>query len=183
MSNQFYLWGSIIAPWLTIFFLKKEDVKRYMPVALFGALITTVVAELALALNWWIVKDAIFPLPHLAPFTYGGFLVGIIWIFKYTYRRFLLFMLANTVINYVLSIHVMNWLQSRGILELVNTNGYRLLIMNIAIAAVLYGYQLWQEEVLVPAARTATSSRLQPAAAKPLPADKDEPRPPDDRKP
>jgi hypothetical protein len=183
MSNQFILWGSIILPWLTVFFLKKEDVKRYLPVALFGALITTVITEIALALNWWINKDVIFPFYHLTPFSFGGFLVGIIWIFKYTYRRFFLYMLVNAAFNFILTGPFVDWLESRGIIEFVNIAGYQLLLINLANAAVLYGYQLWQEEVLVPAARVAVSPRLQPSAAKPLPPDRDEAPPPDDRQP
>jgi len=29
MSNQLILWGMLTAPWLTLFFMKKEDIKRY----------------------------------------------------------------------------------------------------------------------------------------------------------
>lgn len=175
MSNQLILWGSVIAPWFTLLFLPKEEVKRYMPVALFGALITTIVGEVALALDWWTIKDAVFPFYHMPPFTYGGFLVGIIWLFRLTYGRFLLFMLANALFDYVLVYHITGGLMvRRGIIELVNITPLRLLIMNIANAALLYGYQMWQEEVLVVADTAARQANLRPAAAKPSPEEDDE---------
>ncbi len=34
MSNQILLWSVLILPWLTLFFMKKEDIKRLMPASL-----------------------------------------------------------------------------------------------------------------------------------------------------
>lgn len=140
-----------------------------MPVALFGALLTTVFAELAIALKWWVVKDTIFPFYHIAPFTYGAFIVGIIWIFKFTYGRFVIFLLANAAFEYVLSYPVNNLMIQRGIIEFVTISQWQLIVMNLVIAAGLYAYQMWQEGVLVSMEQTNHAIiRLQPAVAKPL---------------
>jgi hypothetical protein len=69
-------------PWFTLLFMKKEDIQRYISVAMFGALITTIIVEIALALNWRVVKDTAFPFYHIPPFTYGAFPVGIMWSFR-----------------------------------------------------------------------------------------------------
>ncbi|WP_269083310.1 hypothetical protein [Ornithinibacillus contaminans] len=39
MLNQVILWGILIAPWLTLFFMKKDAIKRYMPVAIFASIV------------------------------------------------------------------------------------------------------------------------------------------------
>ncbi|MBP2637941.1 MAG: hypothetical protein H6Q72_3848 [Firmicutes bacterium] len=174
MSNQVLLWGSIILPWLTLFFLKKEDIKRYMPVALFGALMTTIVGELALALKWWVIKDSIFPFYHMPTLTYGGFPVGIIWIFKFTNKKFFLFMLVNVAFDFGLASTWDKLLVSRGIIEIINATPFQLLLQDIINAALLYRFQMWQEGVLISPEKTSHSHKLQPAVAKPLPNDQED---------
>lgn len=147
MSNYIYLWGSAILPWFTLFFMKKKDIQRYMAVAMLGAVITSVVIETALALNWWIVTDSIFPFYHMPPYIYGAFPVGIIWIFRFTNKRFLRFMLVNAVLDYALAYPIFEFTVRRGIVAVPNptsTSQYLFLIA-IIVAAMLYVYQLWQE--------------------------------------
>jgi len=177
VSNQTILWSTIILPWLTLFLMNKNDVKRYMPVALLGALITTIVGEFALALNWWSTKEVIFPFYHVQPMSYGGFLVGTIWIFKFTYRRgFMSYMLANAVFDFLLPFGINRWMSQLGIMELVNITPLKLMMINLADAVVLYGYQMWQDDVLVTSTekKNQFSSNLQPAVAKPLPQKQDD---------
>lgn len=171
MSNQ---WGSVILPWVTLLLLKKDDVKRYMPAALFGALATTVIGEIALALNWWNVKEAIFPFYHMAPYIYGAFPVGVIWILKFTHERFWLFMFVNAVVDIILAFPILNFTIQRGIAEIININNIQLFLIFLLNAVALYGYQKWQDDVLVFSESTRNSPRLQSALAKPLPEDKDD---------
>jgi hypothetical protein len=41
------------------------------------------------------------------------------------------------------------------------------LVLTLGHAVLLFGYQLWQEDALVPAVKKLFSAKLQPAAAKP----------------
>lgn len=147
-----------------------------MPVALFGALITTIVGEFALALNWWNTKEVIFPFYHVQPMSYGGFLVGIIWIFKLTYRRFLLYMFANLLFDFSLTFGINIWMSKLGIMDLVNITPLGLMMLNLADAVVLYGYQMWQDDVLVSSheKKSQFPANLQPAVAKQLPQKQDD---------
>lgn len=174
MNNQILLWSSIILPWITLVFLKKEDIKRYMPVALFGALTTTIIGETALALKWWVIKESIFPFYHLPTLTYGGFPVGIIWIFRFTNKRFFLFMIVNLLFDVGLAISWDRLLVNRGIIEIVNATPFQLTLQDLINAALLYRFQMWQEEVLIPSEIKSASSTLQPAMTKPLDQDEQE---------
>jgi hypothetical protein len=174
INNHILLWSSIILPWFTLVFLKKEEIKRYMPVALLGALITTMVGELALALKWWVITDAIFPFYHMPSLTYGGYPVAIIWIFKFTNKRFLLFMLINVAFDLAHSFTLDKLLVSRGIIEIVNATPFQLLLVDIINAAVLYRYQMWQEGVLVSPEQKSYSLKVQPAALKPILKEEDD---------
>lgn len=33
MSNQIILWSLFIIPWMTLFFMKKDEIRRYLPAA------------------------------------------------------------------------------------------------------------------------------------------------------
>lgn len=168
MSNQVILWSTIILPWLTLLSLKQEDIKRYTSVALFGTLGSTIVGEFAITLNWWSIKESIFPFYHILPFTYSAFLVGIIWIFKLTYGRFWLFLLINALFDWVLCFPLPIFFAQRGIGELINDNGFYLFVISIVHGVLLYGYQMWQEGIFIQFERTNVIPNLQPVVRKPL---------------
>lgn len=168
MSNQTLLWASFVISWLSVVFLKKEDLRRFMPVALFSALLTTIVMELGISLNWWQQAETVFPFISMSIFTYGAYLVGTIWIFKYTYSRFWLFMLTNAIIDFILVYFISNWLVQLGIFQIYLSTFYRFL-MSVTMAVLLYDYQVWQEGEVV-SFRSFPS--VQPAASKPLDEDR-----------
>jgi hypothetical protein len=170
MSNQTLLWASFVISWLSVIFLKKEDLKRYMPVALLGALLSTIVIETGITLHWWSTKETVFPFVNMPIFIYGSFLVGILWIFKFSYKRFWLFLSTNACIDLILIIPLDNWFVRRGILELYNITTLQMFLMSIGHATLLYCYQLWQEGEASPFKRLNVnlSSNVQSAASKPL---------------
>nr|WP_092068875.1 hypothetical protein [Dendrosporobacter quercicolus]NSL47261.1 hypothetical protein [Dendrosporobacter quercicolus DSM 1736]SDL82708.1 hypothetical protein SAMN04488502_101927 [Dendrosporobacter quercicolus] len=163
MSNQTILWASVILPWVSVFFLKKEDLKRYMPVALLGSLITTFLTEVGISLGWWVVYENIFPLINIPVISYSGYLVGIIWIFKFTYRNFLKYLATNLIIDSVLSVFILRWFSRRGILD-IHISDLQILLLSTIIAFFLYAYQLWQESDMA----IKCAPDLQPAASKHL---------------
>nr|WP_092067466.1 hypothetical protein [Dendrosporobacter quercicolus]NSL46604.1 hypothetical protein [Dendrosporobacter quercicolus DSM 1736]SDL57135.1 hypothetical protein SAMN04488502_101237 [Dendrosporobacter quercicolus] len=163
MSNQTILWASVILPWLSIFFLKKEDLKRYMPVALFGSLITTFFMEIGISLGWWVPHENIFPLINMPPISYSAYLVGIIWIFKFTYGNFLKYLAANVLIDLVLSFFILSWFSRRGIVD-IHISDLQMLLLSTIIAFFLYAYQCWQESDMA----IKCTPALQPSANKHL---------------
>jgi len=164
LSNQTLLWASFVVSWLSLLFLKQTEIRRYMPVALFGGLVTTIVMELGITLHWWLPTETVFPFVNMSIFTYGPYLIGIIWIFTYTYGRFWLFMVTNAVTDFILTFLLANWFVQIGIFQFYIPS-YQLLLMALLIAVLLYGYQLWQTG----AAGAEALPGLQPAAGKPLP--------------
>ncbi|AIF51826.1 hypothetical protein [Pelosinus sp. UFO1] len=168
MSNQTLLWASFVLSWLSVLFLKKTELKRYMPVALFGGLVATIVIEMGITLHWWATKETVFPLVNMPIFNYGSFLIGIIWIFKFTYKRFWLFLATNAVIDFILTGPMDKWLVNRGILELYDITSFQLFLVATGNAIILYWYQLWQEGDASPFQILKFSQNVQPVASKPL---------------
>ncbi|MDD4766077.1 MAG: hypothetical protein PHF87_00640 [Desulfotomaculaceae bacterium] len=51
MNNQLILWSMMLLPWLTLFLMKRDDLKRFMPVGLLGAITSMIAAEAGISLK------------------------------------------------------------------------------------------------------------------------------------
>jgi hypothetical protein len=174
MSIQIILWSMLIIPWLTLLFMKKEDVKRFMAVTLFAIVTGLLINDIAETLNLFIVRQTVFPLSHTMPYALSLFPVATIWVFRFTYGRFWLYMTANLVLDLFFNLLIMPLILKMGILEQNNFSTYKGLLLTLVHAVLLYGYQLWQEDALGPAVKKIFSTRLQPAAAKTIIKDEDD---------
>lgn len=148
MLNTFILWFVLIVPWVSLFFLEKVVVKRYMPVAIFATLLVTLQNELSYTFNWWIVKETIFPwVITYVPFVYGPFLVGTIWIFHFTFGHFWRYLLVNIIVDFVFAFPMNNLFNRLDLYELVNYTSWDILFTFVALSVVIYLYQLWQQDM------------------------------------
>jgi len=169
MSNQVILWGTLIVPWLTLFFMPRKDVKRYMSAGLLAAFMSIIVSEVGVANGWWFFRENIYPIAMMSAYTYGLFPIIPMWILKYTYRRLGLYLAVEVVVNTVFSSFVLPWFGSRGIIDF--NAGLIAFILASIISIAVYGFQVWQEGIFVRSKRTRFSANLQPLVAKPLPND------------
>lgn len=166
MSNEVILWGTLIIPWLSLFFMPKEDAKRYMAVGFLATILSIVVTEIGIRHAWWAIRETIYPLAVIPTYTYGFFPVMPMWLFKYLYGRFGLYLAVDTVLNIVFAFVVLPWFASRGIVDF--DGGLQVFIFESLIAIIMYSYQIWQEGIFVRSERTSFLPNLQPAAAKRL---------------
>lgn len=160
MSNQVIIWSILILPWFSLFFLRKEDIRRYMPLALFTMVVTSIVMEAGITLNLWKIHLTTYPLNQTLSYIYGLAPVVAIWVFKYTYKRFWLYMAADAVFNLGFAYLFTPWLASRGIKDLI-TSRLSLFFIVTGLSVLLYLYQMWQENAW--ADSRASSFELQPA--------------------
>jgi hypothetical protein len=147
MFNQILMWSLLILPWIILLFLNKHGVKRYFPGGLFGALILTLIFQIADKYNWWIVKDNIAILSNTTSFVYGSFLVGTIVILYFTFGKFWIYLITNLIIDAVLSFGLNTWYEYLHIYKLVNINSLGVYILTIGVAILIYLYQVWQDSL------------------------------------
>jgi hypothetical protein len=149
MLTTILLWSSLILPWFSLLLLDKNTIKRYFPVAIFTALLVTIVFEMAYLLQWWELLVSIVPWGSITnvPFVYGMFFIGTIWIFHFTYGRFWLYLLTNLVID-AMQIFIFSRYMFQGWLyRLVNITELQVYILMVSISVMIYGYQMWQERL------------------------------------
>lgn len=161
MSNQLILWSMLILPWLTLIFMKKDEIKRYMPVALFTAATSAIIIESGATLGLWAYRETAYPIKMIS-YNYGIIPVITMWIFKFTFKRFWVYLAVNAVFDIGFAYLMLPWLVSRGIFDFVNSR--IVLFITIPHSILLYVYQKWQEGELI----RLESKNLQPAAAKQL---------------
>ena len=173
MSNQVILWGTLILPWLSLLFMPREDIKRYISVGFLSTIFCIIVIETGIRYAWWAIRETTFPLAVIPTYAYGLFPVFPMWLLKYTYGRFGLYLSVDIILNIVFAFVVLPWFGRIRIVDFDFTDGYIVFVFETVIAIILYGFQIWQEGIYVRFERESFSPRLQPATAKPLPKDKD----------
>lgn len=166
MSNQMLLWSSVALAWLSTVFLRQADIKRYMPAALFCSLAFIFIFETGISLRLWAVTEPSYPLVNIPAFVYGPYLLAPVWILKYTYGRFWLYLTTNIVLDYLLIFFLIDWFVRRGV-WVSYISYFQILLITTTLSVFIYGYQRWQESEPVRAA----VPDLQPAAGKPLDED------------
>ncbi|UJF33925.1 hypothetical protein [Paenibacillus hexagrammi] len=149
MYAKVLMWGMLLIPWISLFFLKPASIRRFMPVSILGALLVTIVFEIAHAFRWWTIFDkaTIVPWGYITntAYTYGFFLIGTLWIFKLTYHRFWLFIVTDLVINGGFQFVVDPLFVRAGFYRLDNIRHWQIFLLMTGIGLMLYLYQMWQE--------------------------------------
>ena len=172
MSNQIILLGTLIVPWLTLFFMPREDLKRYFSAGLLGGFLSILVSEVGVANGWWYFRETTYPLAMMSSYTYGLFPVIPMWILKYTFGRFWIYCGVEIIFNTIFATLVLPWFGSRGFLDF--NAGFISFFLASIIALIIYGFQIWQARIFV-RSETSISPNLQPAVAKPLPKKPEQP--------
>lgn len=148
MFNQIVLWSLLLVPWLLLIPLRCSAVRRFLPSALFGALLLTIIFQMAEKYEWWIIEDNIPILSNITPFVYGLFLVGTVIILHFTYGRFFLYILTNLIVDAGLSFGLDLWFQHLGIYRLERISNFGVYLLTCIVSVLIYLYQKWQDPIM-----------------------------------
>ncbi|MBD2847820.1 hypothetical protein IDH44_21715 [Paenibacillus sp. IB182496] len=147
MWMQLLLWSGLILPWFTLYFMRREAFKRYLPVALFTTVLTMNLYELGYVYEWWRIGRTIVPWGHITnvPIMFGVFFVSTLWIFHLTFRSAWLYFLVNAALDlstvYLLD-DLLAWID---IFTFVNLTRWETFLIMTGQAIVIYGFQRWYE--------------------------------------
>lgn len=149
-SSKLFLILMISISWLSLAFVGKKSIKRFLPASLFMAILVKAVNILARKRRWWWWYKTIHPsVSGEFPFVWGSFFVGSLWILKFTYgnlRKYLgLNLIAHSIFTYILE----PFLQKSGIASLVRLKKIQLMYVFMVLAIILYGFQHLKEKVLL----------------------------------
>ncbi len=149
--DRLLLWAMLIIPWLSLFFIKKYSLKRFMPVAILASLLVTMVFEMGYVFNWWVIHKKLVPWGEITslPLTYGVFLVGTIWIFHFSYDKSIWrYFLTNAFFDGLYAFVLLKALIFIGIYDLEKMGHLGIFIMMMIISVIIYIYQGWQDKIM-----------------------------------
>lgn len=170
MNNQAILWSILFLPFLTLFFMNKDDLKRYLPVGILSAFASIIVGDIGVTLGFWVHQETAYPLYDIMPFDIGLNMVLTMWLFKFTYRKFGIYLVVNIVLDIVFAYFLFQvYFPNKGMMRLVDISPFQTFLIAVVLAIMLYNYQIWQESIFSHVERSSFFPNLQPAATKPLP--------------
>lgn len=138
----------MILPWFTIPMLGERAFKRFLPSGLFISFMVRIVNIVAKKRRWWWWYQTIHPqLSGVYPFMLGPFLVGSLWILKWTYGKFLRYMILNLIFDSFFTYIVVPYLTKFGIASLVRMKKIQLMYVFTFLSSLLYISQLLKENI------------------------------------
>jgi hypothetical protein len=138
----------MVLSWLTVPLLGKKAMKRFMPASVLMAIIVWLEGSLAKKRRWWWYYVKMHPrLSGRFPLTWGPFLIGSIWILRFTYGKFKSYLLLNLVIDTIFTYKFVDTLKDLGIASLVRLKKYQLSILFFIKSLLLYGFQIIYERI------------------------------------
>ncbi|MEC1526208.1 hypothetical protein P9D43_30025, partial [Neobacillus niacini] len=89
----------IIIPWLSVLFMDKKSLFRFLPVASFVNLFISVFSVISNKRRWWVNKNPLSPGNVDFSYILGPYFVATLWIFKLTYGNFPKYFITNVLLN------------------------------------------------------------------------------------
>lgn len=146
-----------ILPWLSVPLLRGLTFKRFLPAALFMSLYLVAEGRFAEKKKWWWFPFNVRPnVTAELPLIFGPFLVGSLWILKYTYGKFNLYLLINLLVDSVFTYFGIEWFKKIGYVSLVRLTKFQLSLVFLIKTFLLYGFQVVYERYFLQKASSIT---------------------------
>ncbi|MCU9614521.1 hypothetical protein OEV98_13335 [Caldibacillus lycopersici] len=140
--SKLILYAMMILPWLTVPFLGKKTIKRFLPASLFMSSVVWVEGHIARNKRWWFFYEKIVPKAiGEFPLIVGVFLIGTLWILRFTYGKFIRFIILNLIVDSFFTFVVVEWFQKLKVATLVRINKIQLSLLFLLKSMLLYGFQ------------------------------------------
>ncbi|MCM3364081.1 hypothetical protein ACTQ5K_11140 [Niallia sp. Sow4_A1] len=133
--------------WLTLYFMPKKAVKRYIPSATMSALLVMITVFIGSHYKSWKVKGGNKTrIYNILSVILGPFSVGTIWVLYFTFRKFWIYILANFVQNFIYAFPILTFLKKVGFIKYVRFTRIHHLYASMSYALIIYFFQLYLEK-------------------------------------
>ncbi|MFC0558514.1 hypothetical protein [Halalkalibacter alkalisediminis] len=137
----------MIIPWLTFPFIGKRTIRKFWPGALFMSLFLLGEGTIAQKRNWWWFYQKLKPnVTGIIPLTVSPFFIGSLWIFKFTYGRFWLYMFINFIVDSFFVYVLLRWFTRIRYVTLVEMNKFQLSLCFLVKSILMYAVQSYVDQ-------------------------------------
>ncbi|MCP1161278.1 hypothetical protein [Bacillus infantis] len=149
MTARIILFVISLLPWISLFFVSKKTIKRYMPVTIFTSFLMTIIFQIAYTYKWWVIYEYIVPWGYMidVSFAYGVFAVGTFWIFILTSHNLKLYLIVNLIMDVVMCYITLPFLNKMGIAEYKNISPWQYLLVIYGLSLMIFVYHNWQKQI------------------------------------
>jgi len=151
LLNKILLWTILIAPWFTLFLIKKENIKRFMPAALCASYLMIIYNVVANNQKHWVINDTIIPWlkPLFVSGVFGAFPVITLWVFHFTYGKFWKYLITNIIIDFMFAVFPLHYLfqEVLNIYKLVTITPWKRFLLFVFFSLIIYVYYKWQDSM------------------------------------
>lgn len=132
----------VLLSWLTFPFLGLNNIKRFFPATLLIVFFEFLNVLYGKKRKWWVFynKPKSYILNEFS-FNLGPFLVGSLWIMKWTYGNFKQFLLLNATINALFAFIIIKFLDKLRVAKLNRLSNFQFFMFFFYKAPLLYGIQ------------------------------------------
>jgi len=143
---KIWLWAIMLVPWLSVPFIGKKSIKRFFAASLFITLSIRLESYIAEKRKWWWFYERLFPKARgETPLLWGQYLVGSIWILKYTYGHFFKYLIVNFFTDLFFIFPFSDFLKKLGVFSYVRLSRPQVMIIFFVKSLLLYGFQFIKE--------------------------------------
>lgn len=147
--NQIILWLMFLLPIASLVLIGDKTLRRFLPVALFVTVVNTLFYQAAYHYNWW-RESGLFEWDKVAnvAWVYSAYLVATIWIFKFTYGKFIVYLITNLILD---GVYIYLWYPIQQKLGMASgeLSPHITYLMMIGVALLIYVFQIWYEKDLL----------------------------------
>ncbi|MDG5789258.1 hypothetical protein QA612_17500 [Evansella sp. AB-P1] len=128
---------------ISLIFLPKTSLKKYLPVSIFTSTLVLFVCALAIPYKFWSIKGGLWErVWNDFSFVFGPFFAGTLWIFHLTYGKFIRYIGINSFMNLLLAYPLSTIMQKYNVYKLKNFNNHLVFLTYFAFSFIIYGYQM-----------------------------------------
>ncbi|WP_100333451.1 hypothetical protein [Bacillus alkalisoli] len=136
------LWLMVILSSSTLPLLGWKSIRRFIPAITFINLYLCMESHFAYKKKWWVIKEKILPsLIGEFALMVGPFFAGTLWILKWTYGKFPLYMLVNLAFGWFFAFPFYAFFEKHGIWTLKKLSRWQLWLVFTNKAILMYFYQ------------------------------------------
>lgn len=141
-NRKLLLLSLLIIPWLTIPFIGRDALKKYLPSTIFLCTFTEVLDRLGEERRWWRFFKGIPPFNSMNFFNWGPYFVASMWMLRTTYGRFPLYLIANLILQMAFTfLGGVKLADQFRVFRFIRLSKMNYIILNMFRATLLYIFQ------------------------------------------
>lgn len=133
-----WLWFLLIIPWLTIPFIGKRDIERFLPASVFIVIAMQIENMIEQKRKWWWLGKISPKVIKNNPFYWGPLFISSLWVLKLSYGRFFRYIGISLLMDMIVIYPFINR-------SIIRVKKRRLPFLFMAKSFLLYGFQYVKE--------------------------------------